>query len=69
MFEPRITRQEVGEAAGHLLAELHNLTDDFRHGRIPQPVLEERVKIIRTRAKSFESRRPLASATMMLLVD
>lgn len=46
-MEGRNVSLDRSEAAGHLLAELHLASDQFRHGRITARQLSERIAVIR----------------------
>jgi hypothetical protein len=46
-------RTGKGEAAGHLLAELFEVKDEWRHGRVSATELQARIAIIRKRQRAF----------------
>lgn len=64
-----ITNQEIGEAAGHLLAELVAAKEDYRHAQISKDAFEKRVAIIRGVAARFQKAKPLESGTLALLME
>lgn len=44
-----------GEAAGHMMAELFEAKDEWRHGRMTTDELKRRVAVIRHRQRAFNS--------------
>jgi hypothetical protein len=65
----RPTRLELGEAAGHLKAELYEIQDRYRRGQITESTLHARVQAIRACAENV--RKPAKGTTLplLLLVD
>ncbi|OYV38941.1 MAG: hypothetical protein B7Z80_08680 [Rhodospirillales bacterium 20-64-7] len=43
---------ETQEMAGHLLAEMHQADDDYRHGKMNKDQYLMRLRVIRRRARS-----------------
>lgn len=50
-MEGRNNGIEQAEAAGHLLAELHQVRDDLRHSKLTEEQAKARVAVIRKRAR------------------
>jgi hypothetical protein len=50
-MEGRNNGIEQAEAAGHLLAELHQVRDDLRHNKLTEEQARARVAVIRKRAR------------------
>jgi hypothetical protein len=46
-------RDDLKEAAGNLLAELYDVRDEYKRGRIDADTFLKRVKVIRGRGKRF----------------
>jgi hypothetical protein len=47
-------RTGKGEAAGHLMAELYDAKDRWRHGQMTTAQLKHRVQVIRNRQRAFD---------------
>lgn len=63
----RPTRLELGEAAGHLKAELYAVTNLYRSGQVTETALLARVQAIRTCAENV--RKPAKGLPLMLFTE
>lgn len=65
-----VTKQEIGEAAGHLLAELSLAQDEYRQSQISKETLAKRVAAIREVAARFrKAPKPLESGTLAMILE
>jgi hypothetical protein len=53
MENERIGREEFQAAVGNVLAEVHTIRDEFRHGRISRDVFVQRVSTLRQVGQRF----------------